>query len=170
MKHSWWIDPSKCTGCRMCEVVCSLYHYNEVNSSKSRIRIVKWEDKGLDVPVVCQHCDRPLCMETCPTGALYRDGEDSIVSYRKELCIGCKLCLLVCPCGGIGLHDDGSILKCDLCGTTPTCVEFCLPKAIEFIPNSQVDERQKKAAAKALIQNREFTSAHPEMKISNDGH
>ena len=156
MRCSWIIDPLKCTGCKTCEVVCSLYHHNEVNPSRSRIKIAKWEDKGIDVPVVCQHCEIPLCMENCPTGALYRNEEDGFVSYRKDLCIGCKLCLLVCPCGGINLCDDGSILKCDLCGGDPNCAKFCIPKAIEFIPNLQIGERQKRKAAKALIQNREW--------------
>jgi len=156
MRHSWIIDPSKCTGCKSCEVVCSLYHHNEVNLNKSRIKIVKWEEEGIDVPVVCQHCEIPLCMENCPTGALYRDDENTFVSYRKDLCIGCKLCLLTCPCGGIGLPDDGSIMKCDLCGGDPTCTKFCLTKAIEFMPNPQVGERQKKKAARVLVQNREL--------------
>ena len=156
MRRSWIIDPLKCTGCKTCEVVCSLYHHNEVNPSRSRIRIVKWEDKGIDVPVVCQHCEIPLCMENCPTGALYRDEENGLVSYRRDLCIGCKLCLLVCPCGGISLCDDGSILKCDLCGGDPNCAKFCISKAIEFIPNLQIGERQKREAAKALIQTREW--------------
>lgn len=151
MKHSWLIDPSKCTGCRTCEVVCSLYHENEVNPSKSRIKVVKWEDKGMDVPVVCQHCEIPLCMEHCPSGALYKEGKHNVVCYRKELCIGCKLCLLVCPCGGIGLSNEGFILKCDLCGGNPYCTEFCLPKAIEFVPNPQVHERQKRTAARVLL-------------------
>ena len=97
MKKSWKIDPDKCSGCRTCEVVCSLQHEGQVRVSRSRIKIVKWEQKGIDVPIVCQHCELPVCMENCPTGALYRQGEDEPVLYRKELCIGCKRCIAACP-------------------------------------------------------------------------
>ena len=152
MKQSWMIDPSKCSGCKTCEVICSLYHHSEVNLNRSRIKIVKWEEKGLDIPVVCQHCEVPVCMENCPTGALFQNDEGGFVAYRKELCIGCKLCLLVCPSGGISLDGEGSILKCDLCGGDPQCVKFCASKVIEYLPNIQVGEKYKRKVAKALIQ------------------
>ena len=151
MKKSWKIDPEKCTGCRTCEVVCSIQHHGELNISKSRMKVVKWEERGLDVPVVCQHCDTPVCLQNCPTGALQRNEETGGIVYRQEACIGCKLCLLVCPLGGINLDSDGNLLKCDLCGGDPQCVKFCIPAAIEYLPAEQVGERQRKKAAAAFL-------------------
>jgi Fe-S-cluster-containing hydrogenase component 2 len=151
LKESWLIDPDKCSGCRICETVCSLQHEGEINPVKSRIRIIKWEEKGFDIPVVCQHCETPVCLENCPTGALYFDEKVGCVAYRKDSCVGCKLCLLVCPAGGIGLDPAGGVLKCDLCGGKPLCVEFCLAKAIEFLPNRTVTEKQRRRIAGAVV-------------------
>ena len=150
MKQTWKIDPDKCSGCRTCEVACSLFHQGEVNSDKSRIRIVKWEEKGIDVPVVCQHCEVPVCMENCPTGALRKGEETECVVYHPEACIGCKLCVLTCPLGGITQGLDGAMLKCDLCGGEPQCAAFCITGAIEYLPSARVGEKQRRKAARAL--------------------
>jgi anaerobic carbon-monoxide dehydrogenase iron sulfur subunit len=152
MKQAWKIDPEKCSGCRTCEVVCSLFHHGEVNPDRSCIRIVKWEEKGLDVPVVCQHCEIPVCMENCPSGALRRDEKTDAVLYHPEACIGCKLCVLTCPLGGITQGLDGTMLKCDLCGGDPCCAASCITKAIEYLPSPRVGEKQRRRAAKALVQ------------------
>jgi Fe-S-cluster-containing hydrogenase component 2 len=152
MDKSWKIDPEKCTGCRTCEVVCSVQHDGELNLGRSRIKIVKWEEEGLDVPVVCQHCEVPVCAENCPTGALYKDERAGCVLYRKESCIGCKLCFLVCPTGGIGLDPEEGILKCDLCGGDPQCVKFCSPRAIERLSSERATEKQRRKSAKAFAQ------------------
>ncbi len=151
MKQTWKIDPEKCSGCRTCEVVCSLFHDGEVNPNKSRIRIVKWEEKGLDVPVVCQHCEIAACMENCPTGALRRDEKTDCVVYHQDACIGCKLCALTCPMGGIAQGLDGAMRKCDLCGGNPQCADFCITQAIEYLPASNVAEKQRRKAAGALV-------------------
>ena len=37
------INPEKCTGCRLCELVCSVFHDGVSNASRSRIKVMKWE-------------------------------------------------------------------------------------------------------------------------------
>ena len=44
------VDVDKCTGCKVCEMVCSLHHEKEVNPIKSRIHVISWEDEGVDIP------------------------------------------------------------------------------------------------------------------------
>ena len=69
------IDYEKCTGCRICEQVCSVKHEGVSNPARSRIKIVKWESEGRYVPVGCQQCESAPCMAICPVQALFRDEE-----------------------------------------------------------------------------------------------
>jgi phenylacetyl-CoA:acceptor oxidoreductase subunit 1 len=48
------------------------------------------------VPVGCQHCDAPSCLDVCPTTAT-RKRADGIVAIDYDLCIGCAYCALACP-------------------------------------------------------------------------
>ena len=64
------VDHEKCTGCRQCELVCSVFHSGASNPARSRIRVVKWENEGIYLPMTCQNCEKPFCVEVCPTGAL----------------------------------------------------------------------------------------------------
>jgi carbon-monoxide dehydrogenase iron sulfur subunit len=92
------IDYDKCTGCRICELVCSMKNSGEINPVKSRIRIVRI---GTDVttisfPVLCMQCVEAFCMIICPLGAI---SEDSITGARiinKDKCIACSACVYAC--------------------------------------------------------------------------
>ncbi len=131
------IDPDRCTGCRVCEIACSLEHTGECNPNRSRIKVMKDEAEGIDLPVVCMHCADPPCVEVCPTGAMTRDDASGAVSIQEEACLGCKLCMLVCPLGAITVDSgsaQGGVMKCDLCQGNPKCVMFCETKAIDFVP------------------------------------
>jgi molybdopterin-containing oxidoreductase family iron-sulfur binding subunit len=50
------------------------------------------------VPLVCQQCAEPACKTVCPTGATTQD-ENGIVHVDKDLCMGCKYCIMACPYG-----------------------------------------------------------------------
>jgi Fe-S-cluster-containing hydrogenase component 2 len=119
-----------CSGCRACELVCSLYHFGHVNPKKSRISIVK---KGLenDLAVVCNQglrCSEE-CIPSCPVECIKRD--DGIVRIITEDCIGCEACVEACPYDTIKMVGDIAI-KCDLCDGNPTCVKFCPLHAITY--------------------------------------
>ncbi len=64
------VDPEKCTGCRNCELVCSVMHNGVSNPSLARIQIVKWENIGVYIPMSCQHCEDAPCMAVCPKDAI----------------------------------------------------------------------------------------------------
>jgi len=144
------INVEECTGCRICELICSFYREREFNPTKSRIHIVQWEREGVDVPSVCLHCEMPACETVCPTDAIYKDAKSGAVLIHDELCIGCKACLLACPFGGISIDlEKRKIIKCDLCGYDPRCVKFCPTGAIQFLKvNKAVLMRQRRAAEK----------------------
>jgi Fe-S-cluster-containing hydrogenase component 2 len=68
------VDHEKCTGCRLCELVCSVFHTGASNPSRSRIRVIKWENVGFYLPMTCQNCETSFCTEVCPTKACHKDG------------------------------------------------------------------------------------------------
>ena len=67
------VNPEKCTGCRICELACSVNKEGMVNTSLSRIKVIKWEMEGFYVPMFCQQCEDPLCAAVCPVNAINRD-------------------------------------------------------------------------------------------------
>ena len=71
------VDQQKCTGCRQCEMVCSVFHTGASNPSRSRIKVVKWEAIGLYLPLACNHCEKAYCVEVCPTKACHREPENN---------------------------------------------------------------------------------------------
>ena len=147
MQKILFVDPEKCTGCRLCENACSLYHEKVSNPSRARIHIVKWEQEGLYIPMVCQQCDNPICEIVCPMGALKRDEKTGAILINYDLCVGCKLCVMFCPLGGIGIDNNRKILKCDLCSGDPICVKFCFPEALQFIDANAINLKKRKLAA-----------------------
>ena len=48
------------------------------------------------LPMMCQHCEDPPCVDVCPTGASFKRA-DGIVLVNKHTCIGCRYCMLACP-------------------------------------------------------------------------
>lgn len=131
MKKMLIVDPAKCTGCQACESACSTFKEEECHLLKSRIKVLRFSDQVFFYPLVCQQCDKPPCAVICPTTALLKDSQTGVVEYIKERCVGCKMCLLACPFGAIGMVD-GMPIKCDLCGGDPACTRLCEPGAITF--------------------------------------
>jgi carbon-monoxide dehydrogenase iron sulfur subunit len=126
------VNPSKCTGCRLCELACSLKNAGEFNPSKSRLRVIGFEEL-FSLPLMCFQCEKPHCAEVCPTGAITRDEATGVVRVSKEKCSGCKMCTLACPFGNIVFSADVKrVLKCELCDHVPECVDICPTGALEF--------------------------------------
>ena len=111
------------------------------------IRKVNLRDKrtgyAQTLPMMCQHCADPPCVDVCPTGASFKRA-DGIVLVDKHICIGCRYCIMACPYKArsfvhetvTGQKPDvprgkGCVESCTLCvhridrGETPACVEAC---------------------------------------------
>ncbi len=120
------VNPRDCTGCRLCEMVCSLQNEQECSTVKSRIKIIKDEEFGNHLVSLCTQCAEPFCVESCPTEALRRDEQTGVVLVDDELCNGCEACTAACPLDALTFdRDEDTVLKCDLCGGDPECVKIC---------------------------------------------
>ena len=142
------INHEKCTGCRLCELVCSVSHDGVSNPTRSRINIIKWEAEGLYIPMSCQQCEDAPCMTVCPVKAISRDQALDYVKIDYDVCIGCRSCVAVCPFGAMGFNViDKKVFKCDLCEGEPQCAHFCDVKAVEYVDANQINILKKREAA-----------------------
>jgi len=127
-------DPLKCTGCRICELYCSLCHERVLNPKKARLRIVRAEP-AIDKPIACRQCADPPCAKVCPTDAITRNSKADLVIVNVGKCIGCGACVEACPFGAIWLHPEKKIaLKCDLCRV---CVSRCPVDALSVVTSEE---------------------------------
>jgi len=117
------IDPNKCTGCRQCELACSLKHKeNTVNPKRARIRVFRVN--GYFIPVIAGQYTDAACNTKC------------VVDTQWGLIDLCVICRASCPQKPVFYEPDtGFHLKCDFCGTppNPTCVKTCNSGALELI-------------------------------------
>lgn len=132
-----------CIGCRLCEIHCVAAHsvskdivkaYKVEGKSLPRVRVE--ESGALSFAVQCRHCEEPLCVFSCITGAMYVSEDGSIVN-NPDKCVGCLTCILVCPYGAISRDESGKkiVSKCDLCADReiPACVENCPNEALIYV-------------------------------------
>lgn len=146
------IDTNKCAkGCTDCVDACNTEHgltgFDRPETDAQYIRKVTLRDKQTDheisLPLMCQHCEHPPCVDVCPTGASFKR-EDGIVLVDKHICIGCRYCMMACPYKARSfVHEElenqtlsaprgkGTVESCTLCvhrvdkDGTPACVEAC---------------------------------------------
>jgi len=93
-------DLRRCVGCQTCTAACR--HANATPPGVQWRRVLDMESGEYPnvhrafVPVSCQHCAEPPCMDVCPTKAT---GQrlDGIVTIDYDLCIGCAYCAVACP-------------------------------------------------------------------------
>ena len=146
------IDTSKCgQGCDACVTACheenGVVGHGRPETDAQWIRKVTVRDTQTgyvqSLPLMCQHCAEPPCVDVCPTGASFKRA-DGIVLVDKHICIGCRYCMMACPYKARSfIHEDttnqkpdvprgkGTVESCTFCvhrvdkGETPACVEAC---------------------------------------------
>lgn len=182
------IDTAQCKeGCNDCVSACNkengLSGATSVTDSQW-IRKIEIKDissgRELSLPMMCQHCEHPPCVDVCPTAASFKRA-DGIVLVDKHRCIGCRYCMMACPYKARSfvhepLHDQnpdvprgkGTVESCTLCvhridqGMQPACTEACPNKAILFgdlnDPNSEI---AKKVHSVASVQVRAELQLNP---------
>ncbi|TES85317.1 4Fe-4S dicluster domain-containing protein, partial [Candidatus Aerophobetes bacterium] len=86
-------------------------------------------------------------------GAISRNEETGAMVIAPNLCIGCKMCVIVCPLAGCLINPHGgTIMKCDLCGGDPQCVKYCEFGALEFVDADEVAYIKRKTGADKLAE------------------
>lgn len=131
-------DPMKCTGCRICEVVCSFNKEEVINPNLARLKVERFEN-GEDKVHTCRQCQNAPCMEACPENAIYK--ENGIVKIDESVCQGHFECQEACPFDMIvRIADKGTAGKCDLCGE---CIRFCPPDALWIEDTEEVAKRKR---------------------------
>jgi len=145
------VDPSKCTGCGICEYACTLEkEENNLNPIRSRIRVIRMTPL-FNFALACRFCEDAKCVTACPEKALSQSEQTGIIMVKKEKCKGCDWCIQACPHGGITIHSDtGKAVTCDLCEGEPKCVEFCPEEALELVCTDEDAEKRFNEALEKL--------------------
>lgn len=157
----FFVDVSKCSGCKTCAVACMDAHNLPVGMNFRKVHEYaggNWKQAadgswaqdvfGYYVSLGCNHCSDPACVKVCPTKAHHKRAEDGLVVIDATKCIGCGLCAQACPYHAPVLDETAhKMRKCDACldrlqrGLQPICVESCPNRAIEF---GDIEELRKK--------------------------
>lgn len=152
MQYGFFIDQSRCIGCNSCTIACMEWHDIPPGSVRW-MRVHQWE-KGVFpsvrlhiLPVMCYHCENPICAKSCPNGAIHKEKKYGAVLVDPDKCQGTRKCWRVCPYGAPQFEDDGpgkKMSKCTMCidrleqGLKPICVLSCSMRALEFGPLEEI--------------------------------
>ncbi len=119
------------------------------------------------LPRICNHCLNPSCVAACPSGALYKRGEDGIVLLDQERCRGWRSCIAACPYKKTYYNwATGKSEKCILCfprlesGQAPACFHSCVGR-IRYLGVLLYDAEKIEEVAKRP--DKELVQAHRDM-------
>ena len=151
------IDMNKCVRCDDCVRACSATHGGNPRFRREGQVFDHWM-----VANSCMHCQDPVCMIGCPTGAIHRSIETGSVLINDDSCIGCATCANSCPYSnivmvpirnkkGVPIIDTAETgqpiikaTKCDLCAGRPggpTCVSACPHDALSRVDFREFNEK-----------------------------
>ena len=115
----------RCSGCSTCRLACAIENFNEVNPSRSLLRIeARFPGPGDYRIHLCDQCG--VCADNCPEDAIGL--KDGIYIVDPDTCTGCLTCVEVCPRDVMFEQKHSEVpVKCVLCGE---CALTCPRKAI----------------------------------------
>src|SRR3546814_8025014 len=96
----FFIDTTKCVGCKTCVVACK--DKNQLEVGRNFRRVYDMENGTYPKPklwhlsISCNHCDAPACVINCPTTAMHKRPEDGVVLVDHTKCVGCQYCTWAC--------------------------------------------------------------------------
>ena len=136
-----YVREEVCMGCGLCRVYCQTEHSRSKDIIKAfkretprplpRIRVERNGETCFSIQ--CRHCDEPVCVYSCLTGAMHKDSASGTVTIDADRCMGCWTCILVCPYGALTRDENRkAVAKCDLCPDqeVPVCVANCPNEAL----------------------------------------
>ncbi|MCG9703248.1 dimethylsulfoxide reductase subunit B [Vibrio natriegens] len=193
-QYGFYVDSSKCTGCKTCQVSCKDRNQLDVGPKLRRVyeygggSWVKNVDGTFEqdvfsyyLSISCNHCEHPTCVEGCPSGAMHKRAEDGLVVVNQEVCIGCRYCEMRCPYGAPQFDEEKKVMaKCDGCyeyvarGEKPICVASCPQRALDF---DEIETLRAKYGTQAeiaplpkayLTQPNLVVKAHASARLSGD--
>ncbi|HHY60255.1 MAG TPA: dimethylsulfoxide reductase subunit B [Clostridia bacterium] len=148
---AFYLNQQRCTGCFTCQIACKDKNDLPLGQLFRRVHEVAgggYTESGgafrhnvyaYWISLSCNHCQEPLCVKNCPTGAMQKREEDGIVFVDQNRCIGCRYCTWSCPYGAPEYNPEkGKTGKCDFCqdllerGEPPACVAACPMRALDF--------------------------------------
>ncbi len=165
------VDTTLCIGCRQCEQACNFVNklpkpkhsfdddsvLNEHRDTSPR----EWSvvnrytmKNGVQITrkQQCMNCVEPACSSACIIRAM-RKRPDGAVTYREDLCLGCRYCMVACPFDMPKFEYNSPVprvRKCQFCysrqekGEQPGCVEACPVGALTFGVRSELLEEARK--------------------------
>ncbi|MBI5182134.1 MAG: 4Fe-4S binding protein [Nitrospirae bacterium] len=157
-KRDIMVVPGKCNACAgmdgpQCVEACRkaiAYQHKEV---KPIPRITIKKSQGFNIPILCHNCEEAPCMSACMTGTRRRLPETGWVETDYNRCVGCWMCVMVCPFGAIIRSEEEHLArKCDGCTSykTAPCVAACKPGAIVQTGAYSYDYEKRKEYAERL--------------------
>jgi len=153
MSLGFYFDMTRCVGCRACQIACKDKNHLDVGTvfrNAKTYSVGRFPDTKLySYTASCNHCGNPSCMAVCPSGAIFR-AEDGTVLLDQALCIADQTCITACPYGVPQVMPIGNAGKCDSCyairqaGSLPACVSSCPNRALDF---GDLEDLKKKYGA-----------------------
>jgi benzoyl-CoA reductase subunit BamC len=132
------VNVDKCTGCRACELACSLFHatpkYSSTNPAKARIHVMVDESKDAYVPIRAGHYTTAECIGRY------------VYTINGKTYTECGFCKVACPSRGYFIEPDSGLpLKCDMCEADPPieepmCVQVCPADALTYSEREEVGD------------------------------
>jgi Fe-S-cluster-containing dehydrogenase component len=165
--YGFYVDPSRCIGCRACVAACA-----ECDSHKGvsmiHVDYIDRRNSIATVPMVCMHCEEPTCALVCPADAIKRDEDGIVRSALKARCIACSNCVLACPFGIPKVQTELELMmKCDMCydrtsiGLRPMCATVCPSQALSYVPPPQIAEDRRERPVNDFL----FGNEHVRTKV-----
>lgn len=159
MREIFFIKERCLPGCRACYAACIAEHsghkedYGPIDSMPlARKRMSEELTHTLLDPLPhaarCHHCPDAPCVEVCISGSMQQDAETGRVFNDETKCVGCWMCVMVCPYSAlIPIPDRRKVLKCDSCLALddPVCVRVCPTGALIYCEPDDF-RRYRKAA------------------------
>lgn len=154
------LEQGYCVGCFTCQIACK--DKNNLAVGQRFRRVHEFAGGGYGpagqglihnvyaywLSLSCNHCEQPVCVANCPTGAMRKRPKDGVVYVDQSRCIGCRYCVMSCPYGAPQYNPStGKTGKCDFCkdrldrGERPACVEACPMRVLDF---GDIDELRAK--------------------------